>query len=113
MSQRSNNEKFVDLSQDNDNRNNNNNNNKNNNKNNNSSSKNNNSSSNNNNATTTTATTTTTTTPPTTTYISEEIQFIPHFTTLTDGGKSHFNRIADGLAEFVDNSMEACKKRTY
>ena len=43
-------------------------------------------------------------------YKTTEVEFVPHYTTLTDTGKSHFNRIADGLAEFVDNSMEACKK---
>eukprot|EP01038_Epipyxis_sp_PR26KG_P014495 gene14495-19457_t len=40
----------------------------------------------------------------------ETINFQPHFHTITEGGKSHFLRIADAVAEFVDNSIQACKK---
>ena len=32
----------------------------------------------------------------------------PHFKTYTEVGKSHFGRLVDALAEFVDNSIEAC-----
>ena len=39
----------------------------------------------------------------------EMIEFEPHYHTLTDGGKSHFVRVADALAEFCDNAIEACK----
>ena len=39
------------------------------------------------------------------------VDFTPHYRTLTDGGKSHFSRAADALAEFIDNSMEACKRQ--
>jgi hypothetical protein len=38
-----------------------------------------------------------------------EISYVPHFHTLTESGKSHFSRSADGLAEFIDNSIQACK----
>jgi hypothetical protein len=40
------------------------------------------------------------------------ISFPPHHNTLTSSGKSHFSRIADGLAEFVDNSIQACEKES-
>lgn len=36
------------------------------------------------------------------------ISYVPHHNTITAAGKSHFNRVADGLAEFVDNSIQAC-----
>ena len=32
----------------------------------------------------------------------------PHFNTYTEVGKSHFGRLVDAVAEFVDNSIEAC-----
>jgi structural maintenance of chromosomes flexible hinge domain-containing protein 1 len=38
---------------------------------------------------------------------SHSINYTPHHNTLTAGGKSHFSRIADGIAEFVDNSIQA------
>lgn len=38
---------------------------------------------------------------------SHKISFTPHHNTLTAGGKSHFSRVADGIAEFVDNSIQA------
>lgn len=37
------------------------------------------------------------------------IMFTPHYRTITESGKSHFSRVSDALAEFIDNSMEACK----
>ena len=37
------------------------------------------------------------------------VLFTPHYRTITESGKSHFSRISDALAEFIDNSMEACK----
>ena len=38
-----------------------------------------------------------------------EISFIPHPGALTNSGRSHFSRPADGLAEFIDNSIQACR----
>ena len=40
---------------------------------------------------------------------STEISFIPHPGALTNSGRSHFSRPADGLAEFIDNSIQACR----
>lgn len=39
------------------------------------------------------------------------ISYVPHHNTLTAGGKSHFSRIADGIAEFVDNSIQATESQ--
>ena len=39
---------------------------------------------------------------------SVDITYVPHHNTLTASGRSHFSRIADGLAEFIDNSIQAC-----
>ena len=38
-----------------------------------------------------------------------EITNVPHYHTLTESGKSHFYRPADAIAEFLDNSIQACK----
>jgi hypothetical protein len=40
--------------------------------------------------------------------VSVDITYVPHHNTLTASGRSHFSRIADGLAEFIDNSIQAC-----
>jgi hypothetical protein len=40
---------------------------------------------------------------------SMECFFNPHYGTVTETGKSHFERVADGLSEFVDNSIQACR----
>eukprot|EP01038_Epipyxis_sp_PR26KG_P014494 gene14494-19456_t len=40
----------------------------------------------------------------------EIISFLPHFKTITESGRSHFLRVADAVAEFVDNSIQACGK---
>lgn len=37
---------------------------------------------------------------------SEQVNFAPHFFTLTRGGQSHFSRVADALTEIVDNSIQ-------
>jgi hypothetical protein len=37
-----------------------------------------------------------------------DISYTPHHNTLTASGRSHFSRVADGLAEFIDNSIQAC-----
>ena len=37
-----------------------------------------------------------------------EFDHTPHYKTLCDK-KSHFCRISDSLAEFVDNSIQACR----
>ena len=36
-----------------------------------------------------------------------EITYTPHHKTLTEAGNSHFHRVVDALAEFVDNSIQA------
>ena len=36
------------------------------------------------------------------------ILYTPHYNTLTEAGKSHFQRPVDAIAEFVDNSIQAC-----
>ena len=38
-----------------------------------------------------------------------DIDYTPHFHALTKTGSSHFQRIADATAEFIDNSIQACK----
>jgi hypothetical protein len=40
-----------------------------------------------------------------------EFDHTPFYKTLTSSGISHFNRIADALAEFIDNSIQATSKR--
>ena len=35
--------------------------------------------------------------------------FIPHYHSVTRTGSSNFQRIADATAEFIDNSIQACK----
>ena len=42
---------------------------------------------------------------------STEISFVPHPGTLVNSGRSHFSRPADGLAEFIDNSIQACREQ--
>ena len=37
-----------------------------------------------------------------------EFDHTPHFNTLCDK-KSHFSRVSDALAEFIDNSIQACR----
>ncbi len=39
----------------------------------------------------------------------ERISFQPHYHTMTMSGNSHFLRVADAMAEFIDNSIQACK----
>ncbi len=39
----------------------------------------------------------------------EEISFQPHYHTMTMAGNSHFLRVADALAEIIDNSIQACE----
>ena len=36
------------------------------------------------------------------------ISFLPHYNTLTQAGESQFERPVDAIAEFVDNSIQAC-----
>lgn len=38
------------------------------------------------------------------------VSFNPHYGTMTETGKSHFARSADGLSEFIDNSIQACRE---
>lgn len=40
---------------------------------------------------------------------SVEFDYTPHYKTICDK-KSHFSRVSDALAEFIDNSIQACKK---
>jgi hypothetical protein len=42
----------------------------------------------------------------------ERIEFAPHFHTLTEGDKSHFLRVADAMAEFVDNAIQGSRSGT-
>lgn len=41
------------------------------------------------------------------------ITYTPHYNTLTEGGSSHFQRPVDAIAEFVDNSIQACDKEPH
>jgi hypothetical protein len=36
-----------------------------------------------------------------------DISFVPNYKTLISAGHSHFSRVADALAEFIDNSIQA------
>lgn len=40
-----------------------------------------------------------------------DVSCVPHHHTITEAGRSHFSRICDGLAEFVDNSIQACREK--
>ena len=39
----------------------------------------------------------------------QEFSFVPNYKTLVSAGHSHFSRVADALAEFIDNSIQACQ----
>ena len=39
-----------------------------------------------------------------------EFDHTPNYKTLTSAGRSHFNRISDALAEFIDNSIQATSR---
>jgi hypothetical protein len=39
------------------------------------------------------------------------ISFVPNYKTVVNAGQSHFSRVADALAEFVDNSIQATQWR--
>lgn len=43
--------------------------------------------------------------------VQHEISFVPSHKTVVDAGHSHFSRVADALAEFVDNSIQATQKQ--
>ena len=45
--------------------------------------------------------------------ISVEVDITPHPNLLRTAGKSHFSRIADACAEFIDNSIQATSKQDY
>ena len=39
-----------------------------------------------------------------------DINFVPHHSTLTTSGRSNYSRVVDALAQFVDNSVQACRE---
>jgi Histidine kinase-, DNA gyrase B-, and HSP90-like ATPase len=39
-----------------------------------------------------------------------DVSCVPHHNTITASGKSHFSRVSDALAEFIDNSIQACRQ---
>ena len=43
--------------------------------------------------------------------VKYDISFAPNYKTLVSAGHSHFSRVADALAEFIDNSIQACQGR--
>ena len=43
--------------------------------------------------------------------VRHDISFVPNYRTLVSAGHSHFSRVADALAEFIDNSIQACQSQ--
>lgn len=39
--------------------------------------------------------------------VKKEVSFIPHHNVITKAGKSHFSRVSDAIAEYIDNSLQA------
>ncbi len=38
----------------------------------------------------------------------EQLNYTPHFATLTETGQANFSRLSDAIAEFLDNALSAC-----